>query len=244
MKNLILFLFGIFMGGYNSMASESIGFYSKGKLKSAQSIFDHGTPVHKLFVSRDRLYTSDEMHNILTLASEFVAANYPDSGPLQVGDLSNREGGLATGHASHQNGLDGDVVYLRRNHYVQSEKSNVWDEDFVSGVKPTANFNTERNFALLKHIITHAPVERIFVDSSLKKALCQYALKRGWQDDPETIETLRRLRPEDLHRTHFHLRIFCPINNHDCTPQTAVPVGAGCDDLSILFDSALPDQAC
>jgi penicillin-insensitive murein endopeptidase len=161
-----------------------------------------------------------------------------------VGDLSNSGGGQASGHASHQNGLDSDIVYLRRNHYVQSEKSDVWDEDFVSGVKPTINFYTERNFSLFKYLISHAPIERIFIDSSLKKALCQYALKKGWQDDAQTIETLRRLRPENLHRTHFHLRISCPASDHECTPQSEVPVGSGCDDLSILIDSALPDQAC
>lgn len=244
MKNLIVFLTAFLIFKAKGVASESVGYYSKGKLKSAQSVFDHGTPVHKLFVSRGRLYTSDEMHSTLTLASEFVMANYPDSESLQVGDLSNHEGGLASGHASHQNGLDGDVVYLRRDHYVQSEKSDVWDEDFVSGDKPTANFNTERNFALLKYLTSHAPIERIFVDSSLKKALCQYALKKGWQDDVQTIEALRRLRPENLHRTHFHLRISCPVNDHECTPQAEVPLGAGCDDLSILIDSALPNQAC
>jgi murein endopeptidase len=68
MKNLIIALLGIYIANYNSMASESIGFYSKGKLKSAQSVFEHGTPIHKLFISRGRLYTSDEMHNVLFLS--------------------------------------------------------------------------------------------------------------------------------------------------------------------------------
>jgi penicillin-insensitive murein endopeptidase len=246
MKSLILisaFCFSSFVNS-DSQASEAIGFYSKGKLLSAKSIFERGTPIHKLFISRGRLYTSDEMHDLLTASSEFIAGNFPDSNPLQVGDLSARAGGQAEGHASHQNGLDGDIVYLRRNHYVHSPKEERWDEFFVSGSKITANFNTERNFALFKYLVLTTPVERIFVDLTIKKDLCNYAKKKGMMSDPQTVETLRRLRPQDLHRTHFHVRISCPVNDRECIPQSAPPEGTGCDDLTIILESAEAIQTC
>ncbi|MBC7537488.1 MAG: penicillin-insensitive murein endopeptidase [Bacteriovorax sp.] len=241
MKNLIL-LSVLLISKLH--ASEAIGFYSSGSLLSAQSVFERGTPVHKLFVARGRLYTTDEMHNLLTETSEFVKNNFPDSEILQVGDLSARLGGLVAGHDSHQNGLDGDIVYLRRNKYVQSPDSTDWDEDFISNSKPTKNFNTERNFALFRYLVKNAPVTRIFVDVAIKKALCQFATANGEIKDPRTVETLRRLRPLDLHRTHFHVRISCPANDHECTPQSEPVSGSGCDDLSIILESAQDLHSC
>lgn len=244
MKNFLasFLLFILFNGSVFS--SESIGFYSKGSLRNAQSVFERGTPIHKLFVARGRLYTSDDMHSLLTTASEFITAQFPDSETLQVGDLSNRNGGLAQGHDSHQNGLDGDIVYLRRDHHVQSPAAPDWDEDFVGTTKPTANFNTERNFALFKELVKTTPVARIFVDVAIKKQLCEYAKSSGELKDPQSIETLRRLRPQDLHRTHFHVRISCPVADRECTPQSAPAKGDGCDDLSILLEEAVTIEAC
>jgi penicillin-insensitive murein endopeptidase len=240
---LILFILNIFFISYAS-SSETIGFYSKGRLLGAQSVFEKGTPIHKLFVSRNRLYTSDEMHDLLRIAAEFIRQDYPNTAPLQIGDLSNHEGGLAKGHASHQNGLDADVVYIRNNNYVQSPKSDVWDEDFISKNTVSNNFSIERNFALFKHLVSTTPITRIFVDTVIKKALCDFAEKTGAMNDPMTIETLRRLRPQDLHRTHFHARIGCPVNDHECTPQSAPSTGSGCGELGILLDLTIKDQSC
>jgi len=224
----------------NLKASESVGFYSNGSMAAGQSVFEHGTPVHKLFVPRGRLFTSDEMHDALTEASDFIKNNFPDSEILQVGDLSAKLGGEVVGHASHQNGLDGDIVYLRRNKYVQSSTSPDWDEDFVGPKSvPTKNFNTERNFSLFKYLTKNTPVSRIFVDASIKKLLCKFAVDHNEMQDPNTIATLRRLRPQDLHRTHFHLRLSCPVNDHECVPQSEPDAGSGCDDLSIILQSAL-----
>jgi penicillin-insensitive murein endopeptidase len=229
----------------SAFASESIGFYSNGNLENAQSVFEKNIPIQKLFVARDRLFTSDDMHEALRLASEFIKNQFPDSEILQVGDLSMKRGGFADGHSSHQNGLDGDIVYLRKNHYVQSPRSLDWDEDFVSGAGSVSkNFNTERNFAILNYLVHNTPVTRIFVDQVLKKELCSYALKNGEIKKPSVIETLRRLRPQALHRTHFHMRLGCPPNDHNCTPQSEPGEGSGCDELSIQIEMFQDDHSC
>lgn len=239
------FIFLSFLIATNLKGSEAIGYYSNGSLAGAQSVFERGTPVQKLFVARGRLYTSDEMHTTLTLASDYVKGTFPDSEILQVGDLSANLGGEVAGHASHQNGLDSDIVYLRKNKYVQSATSPVWDEDFVGPTsQPTKNFNTERNYALFKYLVKNSPVSRIFVDVSIKKILCKFANEHNEMQDPNTIATLRRLRPQDLHRTHFHLRLSCPANDHECIPQSTPAEGSGCDDLSIILESALDPYSC
>lgn len=225
-------------------ASEAIGFYSKGQLQKAQSVFEHGTAIHKLFVARKRLYTTDEMHKVLTDASDFLHSTFPEAEVLQVGDLSLKDGGLAEGHASHQNGLDADIVYLRNNGYVQPAESKSWEEDFVLNQSPSKNFNLERNFSLFKHFVKSAPVGRIFVDIALKRSLCEFAQKSGDLKKAETIQVLRRLRPANLHRTHFHLRLDCDPSDNECTKQSAPAEGAGCDELSLMLELATGENAC
>lgn len=225
-------------------ASEAVGLYSDGSLRGAHSVFEQATPIQKLYIQREKIYTSDEMFNLLSDASHFIQVNFPDSEILQVGDLSAHFGGPAVRHTSHQNGLDADIVYLRRNHYVQSATSPEWDEDFIDKTLPTINFNTERNFELFKFLVLNTPVTRIFVDVAIKKQLCEFAANNGEMNNPGTLETLRRLRPQDLHRTHFHLRIGCPLNDHQCTPQSEPTIGSGCDDLSILLELATKQHSC
>lgn len=226
------------------IASEAIGFYSDGRLDGALSVYEHATPIHKLFIGRNRLYTTDEMHDVLTLASEFIQTTFPQAEVLQVGDLSFKAGGPAQGHASHQNGLDADIVYLRNNGYVQPSESIGWDEDFIMKNSPSKNFNLIRNFLLFKYLVKNAPVGRIFVDIAIKRALCEFAQKNGEMKDTQTIQTLRRLRPADLHRTHFHLRLDCDPLDHECIKQTSPNEGSGCDELTLMLEVASGENAC
>ena len=85
---------------------------------------------------------------------------------------------------------------------------------------------------------------RIFVDPSIKRALCEYAQKSGEMKSELVLQTLRRLRPADLHRTHFHLRLECGGHDHECIKQTAPVEGAGCDELSLMLEAAMGDNAC
>lgn len=216
-------------------ASQAIGFYSKGSLKDAQSVFDRAGGVHKLFVSRGKLYTTDEMHDLLEAANDYVTSSWSDSEVLQVGDLSGAKGGNAPRHSSHQNGLDADVVYLRHNGYVQPPEAPEWEEYFVKSGKVTSNFNVERNFALFRYLVDNFSVTRIFVDSSIKNAFCSYAIRNSL-NDALTRQTLRRLRIADLHKTHFHVRLACPTDDNRCTPQSEPPQGTGCNALELMME--------
>ncbi len=218
-----------------AFSSEAIGYYSKGSLRAATSILERNSSVQKLFVDRAKLYTTDEMHELLEGAAEFVQNNFPDSEILQVGDLSGINGGHATRHASHQNGLDADVVYLRHNGYVQPSSAPEWEEYFVSGSRVSSNFNLERNLALFRNLVSSYPVTRIFVDGAIKRDICRYVAKKGMYDSLTKV-TLRRLRIADYHKTHFHVRLACPAGDHSCKPQSEPPSGTGCSNLDFLVD--------
>lgn len=216
---------------FESQASEAVGFYSKGSLKDGESILERGTKIHKLFLGRKRFYTTDQMHDVISDAADFVRQEFPDAELLQVGDLGAIKGGTVTGHGSHQNGLDADFVYLTRNNKLQSPNATFWQEEFVKSSKATTNFHVERNLALFKELVTNHPVQRIFVDKVIKKTLCQYVTKNNLTKDLEIQETLRRLRPEALHTNHFHVRLRCPSTDYACIKQAEVPKGNGCSSV-------------
>ncbi len=245
MKKLFIYLILIATTNTNYVnATEAIGFYSNGSLKNAESVIDRKLNIHKLFIARQKFFTTNEMLDTISNSIDFLKNEYPNSEPLQIGDLSPKMGGNAPGHASHQNGLDIDVVYLTKNQKLQSPNATYWEEEFVIKNQVSSNFHTERNLQLFKHLVNQSFVERIFVDRAIKKHLCEFAKNNGLYNDPQIQETLRRLRPQDLHSTHFHLRLFCPKSDLQCTPQSLVPSGTGCDDLDILLNDQLKEFSC
>lgn len=209
-------------------ASEAVGYYSNGKIKESESVVEKGTLIHKLFLSRQRFFATREMQSVISDAADFVRHQYPSAELIQLGDLSHEKGGPCQGHASHQNGLDADMVYLTKNGKLQSQDASYWEEDFVKNGVVSDNLEVERNFALFKYLVSTKTVGRIFVDQAIKKQFCIYAKKNNLLNDPESSETLRRLRIEKLHSTHFHLRLKCPATDYSCQEQAEVPEGTGC----------------
>lgn len=209
-------------------SSEAIGFYSGGKLKDGVSIMDSGITIHKLFLSRKRFFGTQEIQDVISDAADFVRQEHPQAELIQIGDIANKEGGLCKGHSSHQNGLDADIVYLTKNGRLQSQDAPYWEEEFVKNNIVSSNFHIDRNFSLFKFLIINKSVNRIFVDAAIKKVFCSFAKKNNLLNDTETVETLRRIRVEKLHSTHFHMRINCPQTDLTCKPQVEVPLGSGC----------------
>lgn len=211
-----------------TQASEAIGYYSSGSIKQAESITDRGTNIRKLFLQRKRFYGTTQIQDVISDAADFVRQEFPEAEVLQVGDIANLNGGVLAEHGSHQNGLDVDIVYLTRNGKLQSQNAPYWQEEFVIKGAMSANLHLERNLALFKFLVNEKGVERIFVDQAIKTQFCSYARKNNLLNDAETKETLRRLRVEKLHSTHFHMRIKCPTTDYKCKAQAAVPAGTGC----------------
>ena len=193
----VFFIFSLMiLFSHNLFSSEAVGLYSSGKLKSAENILDKNILFHKLFLARQKFFTTRQMVDVIEDTSAFVRQTFPDSELIQLGDLSNKDGGKCPGHSSHQNGLDADIVYLTHNKKLQSPNATYWEEEFVKNGVVTSNFHIEKNFELFKYLVHNHPVTRIFVDQAIKKKFCQFAKSKKWLNDKETIETLRRLRVE------------------------------------------------
>ncbi len=217
-------------------STSPIGFYTDGSIEEPTRLPDESAGLLKIFRLRNRNYASASMVRTLVLAAAAWRAEFPTGDRLQVGDITDSNGGYLSGHASHQNGLDADVAYLKANHVERDPNTNGpngFAESFVVNGKLTANFDLPRNWAILRNIVGRGNVGRIFVDPAIKAAFCKNAasLDPGLSLAART-EVLRRLRPYDGHDDHFHLRIKCPNGHPKCVAQTEPPTGNGCADVT------------
>jgi len=221
--------------------SEAIGFYSDGSLIDGMNLPKESSAHLKIFRLRSRGWGTKSLIDTIVNSAAAFRKKFPKGDRVQIGDMSAHEGGTLSRHASHQNGLDADVAYLTKNH--KEYDPNVlgeagFTENFVVGGKITKNFDTTRNWFLLKEIVLQKGVGRIFVDPKIKKKFCDKNLTIDAKADLSTrTEVLRRLRPYPNHDDHFHMRIECPARDGRCVAQEEPPVGSGCDMIeSVSFD--------
>ncbi len=209
---------------------QAVGFYSRGRLQEAANLGDSDGYLLKLFISRNRGWGTSALTGTLSQVALTMKQSFPDGERLQIGDITQKSGGQITRHASHQNGLDVDLSYFRLNRREQDptyEKG--FDETFVKNNLITGNFDVDRNWNLVFHLVSTGRINRIFVGTAIKRAFCQYAI--DMREHAIITETLRRLRPYPNHDDHMHVRFNCPSDDSDCVSQIDPPIGDGCQDV-------------
>jgi penicillin-insensitive murein DD-endopeptidase len=208
---------------------QAVGFYSDGKLVNPDKLALSGAGWVKVFQPRDRGYGTFDLLKIIMDAAKTMRHEYPGGERLQIGDTSGPRGGEISGHASHRNGLDADVVFYRVDRREQDTQSVAgFVEKFVSNGKVTANFDTARNWRFLELVVSTERVQRVFVDAAIKWHLCEWS---ALHDLPERAAILRRLRPLEFHDDHFHVRVTCPAKSPRCEAQEEPPEGDGCAEV-------------
>ncbi|HMA50324.1 MAG TPA: penicillin-insensitive murein endopeptidase, partial [Magnetospirillaceae bacterium] len=140
-----------------------------------------------------------------------------------IGDMSLPRGGqMPTGHASHQTGLDADILFQLASHPLTEEERD--HPDFTSVLvkgKPAAPRWGKAQVTLLKLAAMDPRVERIFVNPAIKRHLCRtVGADRDW---------LHVVRPWWGHEAHFHVRLRCTAGDATCEPGPFIPPGDGCD---------------
>ena len=205
------------------LESRTLGFYAKGCLAGGMALPINGKTWQVMRLSRNRNWG----HPSLVQFLERLAEQAPRTGwrGLLVGDMSQPRGGpMRTGHASHQVGLDADIWLtpmpdreLTRLEREETSATMVVAED-RKDVDP--NVWTPAHVNVIKAAAQDPSVARIFVNAAIKKALCRDAgSDRAW---------LSRVQPWWGHDYHFHVRLRCPSDNPECTPQPPLPAGEGC----------------
>jgi penicillin-insensitive murein endopeptidase len=200
--------------------ARAIGGYSAGCIQGAEQLPLVGVGFRVARPERRRVFGHPLLIGLLRdLGAQLSKLKLPG---LTLGDLSQPRGGPApTGHASHQTGLDVDIWFAPPSH-----GSSVSMVDSAHS-RPTAQFTA--NIARMVELTAlDARVDRIFVNPILKRAMCQSA--------GHAREWLRKVRPWWGHDDHFHVRLSCPPDSPECTPQPALPAGDGCDALAWWFN--------
>ena len=214
-----------------------VGFYAKGCLAGGEALPINGPTWQVMRLSRNRNWGTPE----LIKAIESLAAKVPAvSGwpGILIGDMSQPRGGpMLTGHASHQVGLDADIWLTPM---PKRELSRLEREEMSATMTVASNrldidrkVWTRGHEAVIKAAAENPDVERIFVNAAIKKALCRdTAGDRAW---------LSKIRPMYGHDYHFHIRLKCPANYPDCTPQVPPADTDGCSkaDLAYWFSDAV-----
>ncbi|MFA5119518.1 penicillin-insensitive murein endopeptidase [Zavarzinia sp.] len=214
---------------------QAIGGPARGCILGAHSLAPDGTGFEVLRRWRNRFWGHTELIDYLTrLGKKLIAAGMK---PMLIGDMSQPRGGpMATGHRSHQIGIDADIMFTPGPLSPQARETFEDPPSMLTadgGAVDPARFGRTQ-LAMLKLAAADPQVARIFVNFHIKKYLCGTLApgERAW---------IGKLRPWLGHDEHFHVRLRCPTDSPKCEEQDPVPTGDGCDDtLAAWFRPAPP----
>ena len=214
-----------------SQAPMPIGTYAKGCAAGLVELPETGPTWQAMRLSRHRNFGQPVTIAFLQDLSAFAAAQ-PGWAGLYIGDIGNPRGGpMASGHASHQMGLDADIWQLPppRLNLSRAEREKIGSLPVRSADQRSVTSNWSRSHhALMKAAALDPRVDRIFVAAAVKIEMCKTARNadKKW---------LQKIRPVAGHESHFHVRLKCPVGAGLC--QTQSPTvndlsngGDGCDD--------------
>jgi penicillin-insensitive murein endopeptidase len=227
-------LFGAQKTPAASMAARSFGTYARGCLAGAEALPINGPAWQVMRLSRNRNWGHPKLIALLERLAE--DAREKDGWPgLLVGDISQPRGGpMASGHASHQIGLDADIwLTPMPDHTLSRAEREKMSARLMVKDRRTMDYAvwTEAHARLIKRAASYPEVARIFVHPPIKKELCKWATgDRSW---------LAKVRPYYGHNYHFHVRIKC--QNAGCKDQwTPNPTdGTGCgEELAYWYSDA------
>lgn len=186
-----------------SLGPMSIGRTSAGALFNAVAMPEG--PLWKI-VNPRQTWGTQETVDALARCIERVAQEFPETPPLYIGDISERNGGRIDRHLSHQSGRDVDVGF----YYLGDQP---WYTRAHAG-----NLDLPRTWAFIKAMVIEADIERIFIDHAIQDLLREHALAAGedpvWVDrifGGETTDERPLILHEPGHDTHIHIRFFNPI---------------------------------
>ena len=215
---------------------QAIGDYSGGCVQGARPLPIEGEGYQAMHPSRLRYFGHPDLLDFVAKLGKGARAE--QLADVLIGDLSQPRGGRASGgHASHQSGLDVDIWYIgpeQPGPLSAEQRERLHARSVLDGKRGTIRKQwAERVTRLLQLTAADARVERVFVHPIIKRELCTLpagAANNAANANGTDRAWLGKLRPWYGHDDHFHVRLACPANSPDCTPQAAVSRGDGCGE--------------
>jgi len=209
------------------LPAQPFGSYARGCLAGAQQLPETGPHWQAMRLGRNRNWGHPITLDFIRDLAGF-AARQPGWRGLYIGDISQPRGGpMASGHASHQMGLDVDIWMLppQRLDLSRSARENISSQSMrrANGAYVNAHWGAGHH-AIIEAAAKDPRVARIFIFPGAKLQMCKDAKgNRDW---------LRKLRPWWGHHAHFHVRLACPKDAQGCENQPAPPPGDGCAEAA------------
>ncbi|MDE0111370.1 MAG: penicillin-insensitive murein endopeptidase [Albidovulum sp.] len=205
-----------------------IGRHAQGCIAGAVQLPESGPTWQAMRLDRNRNWGHPELIDYIVDLS--TRASELGWNGLYVGDMSQPRGGpMASGHTSHQIGLDVDIWMLPpgRLDLSRTERETISSISVRTDDQTGVNSNwTDTHKEILKAAASDPRVDRILVSAAVKVELCSHAGGNGrW---------LQKIRPWYHHNYHFHVRLKCPPGSLYCVPQRPTVEelsgdGVGCD---------------
>jgi murein endopeptidase len=189
---------------------ESVGHCWNGQLAGAARMPADGRG-YLMSPDRTRVWATPETVKLVRSCLASYRATYPKGPPISVGDLSDRTGGPASPHVSHQSGRDVDIGYLTN----PPQSPGTFDRVATPG-----NLDVGKHWFLTKCFLDQPAIQAIFIESSLVSAMRAY-IERIYKKNPAKKRKYLKyfatvLKPDGEHRTHMHVRYKCPPGNRRC----------------------------
>lgn len=202
-------------------AARAIGWYANGCIRGAVALPPEGPGWRVLRPQRNRNWGHPALIAALRELGRRVRAATGKA--MLVADIAQPRGGPASGHASHQVGLDADVRFqlVPDRPLDPALRDEGTELSMVSEGKEIdrTRWNGDQ-LALLRNAAELPGVDRVFVNPVIKREACQAAAgDRRW---------LAKVVPWYGHDGHMHVRLRCPADSPDCRPQDPLPSDDGC----------------
>jgi len=206
-----------------ALPPQPMGSYARGCLAGGVQLPETGPHWQAMRLGRNRNWGHPQTLAFIRDLAAF-AAQQPGWKGLYIGDISQPRGGpMASGHASHQMGLDVDIWMLppQRLDLSRAARETLSSQSMrrANGAYVNSHWGASHH-AIIKAAAKDPRVARIFIFPGAKLQMCKDATgNRDW---------LRKLRPWWGHHAHFHVRLACPDGAQGCENQPAPPPGDGC----------------
>jgi penicillin-insensitive murein endopeptidase len=201
-------------------APQSLGSYARGCLAGGVRLLEDGPTWAAMRPSRGRNWGYPALTEFIARLS--AGARRIGYNGLLIGDMGRARGGpMIGGHRSHQIGLDVDVWLRPLTERPTVQQREDWSSyDVVEG-RSTLDRElwNKSSWRAIEIAARDDAVARIFVNPTIKRALCEATPGAGW---------LRKVRPWWGHDSHFHVRLACPAGVSGCVNQAPPPAGDGC----------------
>lgn len=202
-------------------AARVIGYYANGCIQGAVALPLEGAGWRVLRPHRNRNWGHPDLIAALRELGRRVRAATGKA--MLVADIAQPRGGAATGHASHQVGLDADIRFqLVPDRPIDPMLRDEGTEltMVAEGKEIDRNRWNGDQLAMLRIAAELPGVDRIFVNPVIKREACRAANgDRRW---------LSRIVPWYGHDGHMHIRMKCPADSPDCRPQAPLSADDGC----------------